>query len=180
MRTPVSTVTVSVKRNRSYPRSFDWDEARRLRATGKSWNELARHFNVSESAIRRVVIPGERERINTRVITWVREHRPHEGVCPDCGGTAAQAKYRPGSLCRDCRSKRQTTTARETTLQCSCCRLWLPDESFPRKATANSRRQRHSICTPCGKVMKRDWRAANAERERAKERERKRRARAAS
>lgn len=155
--------TVSTKRNRVYPRAFDWDEARRLRNEGWTWNALAHHFKVSPSAVQQVVVPGLREKVIER--NKLKQGAYHVGTCPDCGGRASQGRYRPGSRCRDCDARARTVSVRPDTLRCTACRLWFPDEEFSHKAAASKpRRGRHSYCRPCSTVMKRDWRKANAER----------------
>lgn len=61
----MALVTVSKKRNRVYYRKFDHDEARRLRAEDPkhwSYSELARHFDVSKTAIRFLFFEKEREK----------------------------------------------------------------------------------------------------------------------
>jgi hypothetical protein len=169
-----------MKRNRVYERAFDWDEALRLRVDGWSYNRIADHFGVTETAIRRILVPGLQERMNARVREYQREHKPQQGTCPDCGGINSQGRYRPESRCRECHVKHLATSVREDTLQCGGCRYWLPDEDFPHAHNRKARRGRHALCRPCQNVAKALNRAANRERERVYDRERKRRAKAAS
>lgn len=159
------------------PRKLNYTEVRLLYGQLGSYRAVAKELGCAEPSVRRIIDPKVRE----HQAQYQRNHKPYVGTCPDCNGPASN-RYPSSSqsICRDCRSKRLATSVRPDALRCSCCRLWLPDDSFPTQAGRKQRRGRHGICTPCGNVMKRDWRATNAERERAKDRERKRRLRATS
>lgn len=161
-------------------RKFDWDEALVLRASGLSWQSVAERCGVSETAVRRILVPGEAERMEAYRANYQREKRPHAGVCPDCGGESSQGRYRKGSRCRACDTRHKCKSARDDTLRCSTCRLWLPDDQFPNQQAhvGKSRRGRHAVCRPCQNVARQLNREANRERERVYNRERRRRAKA--
>lgn len=158
------------------PRKFDWDEAARLYAETKNYSEVARRLGVAMPSVARAVNPAYRE----HCAQYQREQKPYMGTCVDCGGPATKVfNYADrGGRCTDCFAKLRATSVREDTLRCGCCRLWLPDEAFPRQAASKSRRQRHSMCTPCARVVKRDQRAAMTPEQRDRENARKRASRA--
>lgn len=134
-------------------RSFDWDEARRLRMAGWTYTSIGEHLGVSLQSVRMACDDGARER---------QRQRMHEndywrtGSCIDCG--APVTKYRPGSRCRSCDTKNKATTVRDDTLLCTRCDRWLPDADFPQKSTSPSRRGRHHLCRSCQTVEKREYR----------------------
>lgn len=150
----MSMVTKSTKRNRVYQRRFDHEEAQRRFAAGERLTSLAREFGVSTAAVRRVVVPGQRERMyrQSRV-------KQMSGVCVDCGktGIAKRAKR-----CMDCSATHRLKTVRPTTLRCSICKEWLEDTAFRKGETCSeSRRFRSRTCRECDSRARTEYRERN-------------------
>lgn len=143
-------------RNRVYVRAFDWDEARRLHDEGHSYSAIARRYGVTPAAVRRVLVPGLREKINARAVEWVRENHPHVGPCVDCGEPCSSARYRHGARCKACDTKAKATSVHPDALRCCLCQLWLPDEDFSPAPSKAQRRGRTAECKPCLAQRKRD------------------------
>lgn len=156
----------------NYNRKFDWDEAQRLRDQGLSYARIGRLLGVTGEAVRFAVNPEWRAKFAAYNAAYQRENKPHQGICPDCGGISSDGRYRKGARCKPCHDKHSATSVREHTLRCSACRYWLPDDDFPRAASNKQRRQRHALCRPCQNVARALNREANRERERAYERSR--------
>jgi hypothetical protein len=158
--------TVSKKRNRVYPRKFDWDEAARLRSEGWTFTQIAHHFGVTVRAVRRAVIPHERASDEARKQLWQKG-----GVCVDCGTQVSRIRKDDERRCRECEALRQATNVRATELRCGRCREWKPDDEFPFNRTgAKTHRGRHDSCRVCQTVLRADYRRRNREKERAYER----------
>lgn len=168
---------------RIYTRKFDWDEAKRRHANGETIQDIADSYGVTKTAVRFAVNPDEYARSRAYSAEYQRTKKPYMGTCRECGGPAtairSESHIRAGR-CRSCYAKHQATTVRETTLQCSACRYWLPDDAFPNQTANTARRGRHSLCRPCQNVAKQLNRESNRERERAYDRARKRAARNAT
>jgi hypothetical protein len=141
---------------RVYHRSFDWDEARRLReADPKLWTykRLAEHFGVSESGIQVAVRPELRERVYASAAAWQRQ-----GTCPDCGARTSRVGGVGSLRCIPCSAAARVTTVREAELRCSSCGEWKPDEDFPRSKYHACRRHRRRTCTSCGTAARQAYR----------------------
>jgi hypothetical protein len=137
------------------PRAFDWDEAARLYTELRNYSEVARRLGVAAQSVRYALQPQARE-YNAR---YQRENKPHQGICPDCGGVASVGRWREGSTCWACKAKRQATSVRPDALRCSLCAQWLPDADFGPSRRRVERRGRHPECKPCQAARKRDWRS---------------------
>jgi hypothetical protein len=160
---------------RVYERKFDWEEAEQLRSEGLSYREIARRLAVTPHAIRRVLVPGERERDMARATAWVRR-----GTCPDCGASATRHSLDNNLRCRDCAAKDSATSVRVDTLRCGTCREWKPDNAFSgSRAESPFRRGRHRQCAECNTKWKREWRRRNPGRDAAIQRAYRRRKAAA-
>jgi hypothetical protein len=145
---------------RVYERKFDWDEASRLYNQGVSLVEIGRRLGVSYTAVRRIVVPGVKEVHDAHALA--RSAAPVPCI-EGCGRTCTKiaAIYHSGR-CVECAAIRQATTAREGELQCYVCREWKPDEDFPHnKSEKFGRRQRHTVCRPCGTIARREYRNRN-------------------
>ena len=160
---------------REYQRKFDWDEARARHAAGETPGRIAAELGVTEQAIRRVVIPGERE----RVAEYGRAHTVGAGACDDCGGPMNLAsRYNGSTRCRACSAVARATTVRPGALQCCRCHEWKPDDDFPSNRSEKvARRGRHGVCRPCQTIARREYRQRNRERDNAYNRQYKQRQR---
>ena len=79
-------------------RKFDYDDALRRYQAGQSVASIARLAGVSRTAVRRVVIPGFKERLRASSIKAIQEAR-HRGLpCPRCG----ERMGRTSKMCRRC------------------------------------------------------------------------------
>lgn len=160
----------------NYRRKFDWEEAKRLRATGLTYEKVAATLGVSEMAVYLALNPEVRVRQEEMRREWVKS-----GTCTDCGGAATRG-YGPNrrGRCRACFAKQRTTSVRDGELQCVTCREWKDDDGFPHNASARCvvRRGRHHQCRACQTEAKREYRRANPERERSYARQYKRAKRA--
>lgn len=142
---------------RAYERKFDWDEARRLRATGLSYAEIARRLGVSDSAVNRVCNPALMNATALRLSQFfVRK-------CHYCGGRAVHNPYSPNAhhvpRCRDCFNEQKATSVRDTELHCALCDTWKPDNDFPwSRAAALQRRGRHQTCRACCTRARQEYR----------------------
>jgi hypothetical protein len=163
---------------RVYERKFDHDEARKLRAEGWSYRELAARFGVSDSAILRVCNPQSRAKMEAHSAAWSRRQRQ------PCRGGCGRLVWHHGrrirsGYCPSCLGKLKTRTVRPDTLLCTHCGEWKLDEEFPFGRTANkSRRDRHSFCRGCQAEVRREHRQRNREADNAYQRAYKRRKRA--
>lgn len=136
-------------------RTFDYEEARRLRAQGVSLRDIADYLGVGYSRIAQVTRPDyEREEAERRA----RAHANCQQVCHYCGGLATWNRYSQRShsvpRCRACywqqrRASYVSPYARDDALYCSSCEQWLPDEAFPKRSENRVRRGRHGWCRDC-------------------------------
>lgn len=141
------------------PRKFDWDEARRLRESGMSFDAIARQLGVSSTAVICALDPEYRSRNRAQALAWQFKHKPWRGVCPDCGGVASTGRGQ-WARCRACYAKLQATSVRDDTLRCHRCREWKPDDAFTQKPTTTKlRRGRDAECKTCQAQRKREYRA---------------------
>lgn len=144
-----------MKKNRAYEHHFDWEEAKRLRAEGVPITWIAQKLGVTDGAIRRIVIPGEME----RMAQYSREYAIGQGRCERCGATTNKAAQNRGSrLCKSCADDKRATTVRETELLCVKCRQWKPDEQFHNSVNFIRRRGRRNTCKACANKMREDYR----------------------
>jgi hypothetical protein len=130
-------------------RKFDWREAQRLRAEGRTYTWIADRFGVSSTAV--AYACDEKQRL--------RAHQTHKewqsrGVCPDCGGPATRYGVGRQARCQACFNLRQATSVRGEELQCLTCREWKPDTAFPRNRSEKMRRGRHGVCRACQAPMR--------------------------
>ena len=134
-------------------RTFDYQEANRLHATGLSYADIARRFSVSVTAVRRAVNPALRQAMGDRQREWQRG-----GICIDCGDPVSKTSKQQQRRCRTCSARAQATTVRKGELRCVSCGEWKPDEEFPNSRECKARRGRHRACRACATVKKREWR----------------------
>ena len=181
----MSMVTVSRKRARVYRRKFDHDEALRLRSEGHACGKIAAMLGVSEQAIRRVVVPGERERMEAQY------RRTYAGTCETCGGPclsirhAGKRDHNPDGreLCQRCRSDEKIerirfdsdgalTEVRCSSEDCANGERWQPPENFGRGPSHRRFREGgiSNHCRACQTAKRRDYRRRNRARERAYDR----------
>lgn len=136
-----------------HARKFDWDEAKRLREEGLTYEEIGRRLGVSAVAAHYACDPAAYAASNERAATWQRQ-----GICPDCGAQTTRHSATVSSRCRKCYSLAKASSVRPTELRCVSCREWLPDPEFPRHRRNVARRGRHRQCRECNTVAKRAWR----------------------
>ncbi len=139
-------------------RKFDHDEARARYAKGESGTKLASEYGVSSTAIYLVVNPEFRRRQAERKARWQRE-----ATCVDCGAQITRITKDERHRCRACWAKKMSTTVRDTTLKCECCREWKPDGEFHRSSSEQHRRERHKTCRACSAARRRLTRQRNPE-----------------
>ena len=149
-------------------RRFDHDEARRLRAEGWTYQQIADKVGVTPTAVQHVVNDESRQRQRARHLEWQRRTKRHpcRGGCGRLVWTTSPTRT---GYCHRCLTERRTTTVRPDTLQCSKCGEWKPDDDFYRKAGSPIRRDRASWCKQCQNRARREWRHAhphNRERDR--------------
>jgi predicted transcriptional regulator len=156
-----TTVTISTKRQRVYPRKFDWDVAKRMHAAGGSLRSIAKALGVSPAAIDRVVNPQRFERMRESL---ERRQAIGSGTCVDCGAPISRNYTRVVERCMECAAvdaaHKKVKTARETTLQCWHCREWKPDAEFSPVSSNIGRRHRSGKCHRCDMLWKRERRAS--------------------
>jgi len=140
---------------RVYKRKFDWDEARRRRAAGETYPDIARSLGVSIAAVRFAVNDDERERAAQRVKEWQRS-----GTCIDCGQPCSRTFRRKEHRCNACAGKARITNVRDGELRCATCETWKPDDDFPRSSHVRCivRRGRHRVCRMCSTKLRREYR----------------------
>ena len=161
---------------RVYERKFDHDEARRRRAEGKTYRELAAEFGVSETAVLRVCNPAAEAKmvISTRRSLMV--------PCEVCGSecvratAAMKARHSPDgrSLCARCRGreKRQRLlfddagtliAVRCSMRECANGERWQTPDHFPKGEYFSDVRPGgiHGICRSCNRAMRRKYRDRN-------------------
>jgi hypothetical protein len=135
---------------RVYVRKFDWDEARRLRAEGWSYQAIAERLGVSASAVWQVLTGARRKaEYRERNREALRRLYRGKGSCADCGGPIWLHTARKHPRCTDCAAKRKTVTVRPDTLRCFSCGEWKPDALFPYSRSHRSRRGHHGACRAC-------------------------------
>jgi len=158
----VSLETVSTKRNRTYHRHFDHDEARRLRAEGWSWAKLADRFGVTPLAVTRVCNPDVAARMLAKSNEATRRKRtPCRG---GCGRLVWMHQKGRSGYCAECVARRKTAAdVRDGELRCTQCREWKPDEEFPTWHGQKSRRGHSAECQACATKWLWDYRAAHPE-----------------
>jgi hypothetical protein len=147
-------VVRSRKRPRAYKRKFPHEEARRLRASGLTYVEIARHFGVSDTAVMLACDPVQRRRYYERSREYLMG-----GTCIDCGGRCTLK----GQRCRSCYTRLKVESApsvRPTTLRCAVCRQWKSDSEFsPESLRPNpARRGRRGLCRSCDTAARRRYR----------------------
>ena len=176
----MSLETVSTKRNRVYSRKFDHDEAIRLRAEGWTWQSLADHFGVVPQAVRRVVNPTVRKRMDKNT------KERFKALCGDCGRECTHNWWTKRARhdrvvcfhCSQIRTREENLLTRldpDGNIRCSKCGehrthdMYRFDRGFP-----------VSHCRTCETASRRANREANVERERAYMREYHRKRKAAA
>lgn len=152
---------------RVYPRKFDWDEARRLRDQGLSYAAIGQRLGVSETAVWRVI---SEDRMVYTLASNAR--RQTSGTCHVCGAPCSHnaTQNRRGGRQPDqdlCRSCANTTSVRPTTLKCSECGDWYPDDAFWRNRANPHRRGRHQSCKACGVARRKAYRVLHPDQAKA-------------
>lgn len=123
---------------------FDWNRACELRAAGLSYAAVALGLGVSPSAVCRVADPDRLARSRGRVRKW---------ACPRCGGP--KTANRGVKLCAACSRRARATSVRPSTLRCSSCRRWLPDDAYTKASREYElRRGRRYECRSCDTVLR--------------------------
>lgn len=136
------------------PRTFSWDEAKRLRSQGLTYREIANHLGVSDSAVVFACDDRQRAMAENYKAEWQRRN-----TCVDCGKRTSRNRLGHVSRCLSCSAKARATTVRETTLRCSSCGEWKPDNAFPySRAARQTHRGRHQQCRACQTIARRAYR----------------------
>lgn len=150
------------------PRIVDRKDARRRFDLGWRISDIASHYGVSLHAIQVAIHPEFDARQRASSLRCAKaKRRP----CEVCGSVLVWMHYGPDNpnhapdgraVCVRCRGLERAVTVRETTLLCSKCHEWKPDEDFPKEARRIARRERHHFCRACSTIEKREWRLRNA------------------
>lgn len=156
----------------SPPRTFDYDEARRLRADGMTWRALGLHFGVSSQAVMRACRDDVRERVDAAA-----NRRAMSGTCVVCGKTGVTRAGHGKGRCVDCAAK-AATKVRDGEAYCPACTQWKPLDAFTQSAQ-HKHRGVHGECRACDTKRRRAYRETHREQARAYDRERRRRKREA-
>jgi hypothetical protein len=141
------------KKRERYARRFDWDEAKRLYAEDVPIAWIAAKYQVTASAIRRIVVPGVKE----AMAEYSRSHSVGQAHCEKCGKPTNLVAHKRGSRrCPKCAAADKITTVREDTLHCTTCKQWKPDEQFhnSRDEAVAYRRYRRSECKACANARR--------------------------
>lgn len=153
----VSLVTVG-KNGQIYPRKFDHEEAARLRADGWTYQRLADHFGVSVPGMMRVLNPNVRAKFDAHARRNIlRKRRPCKGGC----GKLVWAHYTNREItgfCPGCLGRERAESVGDTTLLCSNCEQWKPDDEFVSDRNQKARRGRHNICRACQPAVRQAYR----------------------
>lgn len=155
----MSLVTVSEKRGgRVYQRAFDHDEARRLRKLDPeewTYQRLAEHFGVTDTAVGRVCNPA----IAARMAAASREgHRRRKTPCEGGCGRRVWANGVRTGYCPECIvAFLAEGVVRDGELRCTGCGEWKPDAEFHR-GPGRVRRYRRSRCIACESKERRERR----------------------
>jgi hypothetical protein len=152
---------------RVYTTKFPWSEARKLRAKGWTYTDIAKKFGVSPAAVRLACDDYARSINRFRNSVYQKD-----GTCIDCGGPCSHNSKYPANRCNTCAGKLRRTTVREDELKCTTCKEWKPDAEFPMNRTEPARRNHHTSCRPCGNALRTEHRHRNIEKARAYDRER--------
>lgn len=155
------------------PRTFDYEEARRLRSTGLSYESIGQLLGVSDYSARMACNPGarERKRLQKRVTQTSR--------CVGCGAICSFNVYvqdEPRCWACACEAKAKV---RDGKAFCPTCGRWKLLKEFS-PSSVRPYRGVHNECRPCQTVRRRENRQNNRERERAYERARYHRRKAAA
>lgn len=144
---------------RLYERKFDWDEARRLRVEGWSYNKIAAHFGVTHGAVRFACDEAARAQQAEYARQW------RVATCK-CGARCQRSSYRgERPRCKAC-ADRAMAKVTDGKAYCPACNTWKPLGDFSRSSTRPNRGV-HSECRACSTKRRRNWRQANRERDRA-------------
>lgn len=151
------------------PRSFDHDEARRLRADGMPARAIGERLGVSHTSVYRALYPNHPSYSAEKARVYL-----YSATCPDCGGE--RNRYR--ARCQGCAAKAQTKVA-DGRAYCPACSTWKPLADFsPSKWRAT--RGVHGECRACDSARRRAYRARHRVADDAYQREYKRRKRASA
>jgi hypothetical protein len=144
-------------------RTFDYDEAARLRREGVPVAEIATRFGVASYTIYIATDPARRRRVRKRSRdAGLASRVPCAAGCGRLVYPAVPSSNpnRTG-LCLRCSRAARSESVRADTLRCSNCRRWKPDEEFPRRKRAILRRGRHAVCRACSAAVRRRTRDAS-------------------
>lgn len=142
------------------PRSFDHAEAGRLRAAGVPVAEIAARLGVSTNSVYSATAdPARRERRRQRQAERFQDAKvPCAAGCGRLVSRPMPSRPRRTGLCAPCLGAAISVTVRPDTLLCSRCEKWKPDEDFPHRHDALTRRGRHPLCRPCGTIVRQEFR----------------------
>lgn len=157
----MSRVTRSPKRNRAYPRKFDHDACWSLWNSDRdfwTWQRLAERFEVSPTAVRRVIDPRVRQTMNDTLKSWIRDNK-REPCKGGCGRLVWMTRKEATGYCNQCRAQtRQADNVRADALRCTTCEEWKSDRDFAPARRGSSRRGRRWACRVCEAVARKERR----------------------
>ena len=120
---------------------FNWFRARELARNGATAPDIAEKMGVSVAGVTRIL------NRNSYEATTVQDNYSLNKTCAtdDCDTSISNNS----TVCRPHHAMSLTTSVRDTTVKCSACQAWKPDESFPKDARKTARRGRRYWCKSC-------------------------------
>lgn len=120
---------------------FNWFRARELARNGATAPDIAKKMGVSVGAVRRILNKKSYE------TTTVQDNYSLNKTCAtdDCNTRISNNS----TVCRPHHLVSLKISVRDTTVKCSACQAWKPDESFPKDARKTARRGRRYWCKAC-------------------------------
>lgn len=128
---------------------FDWDEARRMRADGMSYGQIAERMGVTRNAIARVCTQDAYDE-HARLSFRRRDNYSEGKKCPGC----ARPIVNRATRCESCHHDAIVARARERIVNeegwfwCAECGTHKPPSAFG-KGNVRARNGKRSICREC-------------------------------
>ena len=110
---------------------FNWFRARELARNGATAPDIAEKMGVSVAGVTRIL------NRNSYETTTVQDNYSLNKTCAtdDCNTSISNNS----TVCRPHHAASLTTSVRDTTVKCSACQAWKPDESCPKDARKTAR-----------------------------------------
>jgi hypothetical protein len=140
-------------------RKFPHEEAQALYASGEKIASIARRYDVTSGAIRRVVDWRTRARMDAASHAFLR--RVSATTCIDCGGPCVKNPYQDRGIgrCRACAAAIRATSVGGVKLRCATCKAWKADNEFGfSTVTSPWRRGRAQTCRTCQTKLRQAYR----------------------